>query len=80
MRVVTGNVQAQYQEVPTYCDNKGMVNHGSQAKKELKEKQAQFGVLHVMRTLIAESPVMSALKLVEGHLVEKKGAKTLHTP
>ena len=78
LRAATRNVPAQYQEVPTYCDNKGVLNHGSQAEKELKEKQAQFDVLHVMKTLIAESPVKSAFQWVEGHSV-KKGTQTLHT-
>ena len=69
------NVPAQYQEVPTYCDNKGVLNHVSQAKKQLKEKQAQFDVLRVMKTLIAESPVKSAFQWVERHLTEKKGPR-----
>jgi hypothetical protein len=75
LRAATRNVPAQYQEVPTYCDNKGVLNHGSQAEKELKEKQAQFDVLHVMKTLIAESPVKSAFQWTEGHSVEKKGLR-----
>ena len=45
LRAVTRNVSAQYQEVPIYCDNKGVLNHGSQAEKELKETQAQSNVL-----------------------------------
>ena len=40
VRATTRNVPAQYQEVPTYCDNKGVLNHVSQAEKELKERQA----------------------------------------
>ena len=55
LRAATKNVLAQYQEVPKYCENKGVLNHGSQAEKELKNKQAPFNVLHVMRILIPES-------------------------
>ena len=47
------------------------MNHGSQAKKELKEKQAQFNILHVMKPLMAESPVKSVVQWVEGHLAKK---------
>ena len=57
LRAATRNVPAQYQKILTYCDNKGVLNHDSQAKKEPKEKQAQFDVLRVMKTLIAVSPV-----------------------
>ena len=31
LRAVTRNVPVQYQEVPTDCDNKGLLNHVSQA-------------------------------------------------
>jgi hypothetical protein len=75
LRAATRNVPSQYQEVPTYCDNKGVLNHGSQAEKELREKQAQFDVLHVMKTLIAKSPVKSAFQWAEAHSVEKKGLR-----
>ena len=62
LRAATRNVSAQYQEVPTYVDNKRVPNNGSQAEKELKEKQAQFDVLRVIKTLIAESPVTSSFQ------------------
>ena len=39
LRATTRNVPAQYQEVPIYCDNKGVLNHDSEAKKELKENK-----------------------------------------
>ena len=74
-RATTGSVSAQFQEVPTYCDTKGELNHGSQTEKELKQKQANFDVLYVIKTLIAESPVTSAFQWVEEHLVEKKELK-----
>ena len=80
LRAATRNAAAQYQVVPTYCDNKGVLNHGNQAEKELKEKQAQFNVLHVMKTLIADSPVTSDFHWVEGHSVEKKGLSNCTHP
>ena len=79
LRAATRNVSAQYQEVPLYYDNRGVLNHGSQAKKEPKEKQAQFDVLHVMKTLIAESPVTSSFQWIEGHSAGEKRTQELHS-
>ena len=76
MRAATRSTTAQYQEVPTYFDNKRVLNHRSQAEKELNKKQAQFDVLHVIRTLIAESPAMPSFQWVEGHSVDKKDSGT----
>ena len=78
LRSTTRNVPAQYQEVPTSCDNKGVCNHDSQAKKELKKKQGQFNVLHVMKMLISESPVNLSFQWVNGHSVEKKDSESAH--
>ena len=44
-----------------------VLNHGSQAEKELKEKQVHVDVPHVMKDLISESPVTLSLQWVEGH-------------
>ena len=76
LRVATRNVSAQYQEIPVYCD-KGVLNHGSQAEEELKEKQAQFDVIHVMKTLIADSPVTSAFQWGGRPLSYKKETEEL---
>ena len=77
LRAVTRTVPAQYQEVPMYCENKGVLNHGTQAGEELKEKQAQFDVLHVMGTLMAESQVVSSFRRLEGNSVEKMNSRTV---
>ena len=63
-----------------YCDNKGVLNHGGKAEKDLKEKQAQFDVLHVMKGLIVDSPVTSLFRWVEGHSVKKKGLHNCTEP
>ena len=42
LRAATHNVQRENPTVPIYCDNKGVLNHGGEAKRELKEKQAQL--------------------------------------
>ena len=66
--------------MPIYCDNKGVLNQGGEAKRELKEKQSQFDVLHVMKGLITDSPVPSDFRWVEGHSVEKKGRNKCTEP
>ena len=66
------NTPAQYQEVLTYCDNTGVLNHGSKTERELKEKQAQFDVLYITEGLVSDSLVKTVFTCVEGHLVEKK--------
>ena len=58
--------------VVTHCDNKGVLNHGGKAEAELKEKQAQFDVLHVLKGLVSASKVLTTFNWVEGHSVEKK--------
>ena len=78
LRAATRNVPAQYQEVPTWGDNKEVLNHGNQAEKELKEKQTQFNILHVMNALIEENSVKSVFQSVERHSV-KKWSQTLYT-
>ena len=45
-----------------------------------RKKQAQFDILHVITTLIADSPDASALQWVEGHSVEKKGLRNCTHP
>ena len=75
LRAATHNVRREYPSVPIYCDNKGVLNHGGEAEGELKEKQAKFDVLHVMKGLIVDSPVSSDFRWVEGHSVAKKGRK-----
>ena len=79
-RATTGSVSAQFQEVPTYCDTKGELNHGSQTEKELKQKQANFDVLYVIKTLIAASLVTPYCQWVEEHSVKKKGLKNCTHP
>ena len=68
-------MQREYPSVPEYCDNKGVLNHGGKAERDLKEKQAQFDVLHVMKGLVVDSPVHSDFRWVEGYSVKKKGRK-----
>jgi hypothetical protein len=80
LSAATRNLSAQNQEVPKYCDNKGILDHGSQVEKQLKENQAQIDVLNVMKTLIAESPVTSAFRWAEGHSVETKGLRNCTHP
>ena len=65
-----------------HCDNRGVLNHGSQVDKKLQEKHAQFDVPHVMKNIIviAGSPVTSSLQWVEGHSVEKKGLRNWTYP
>ena len=66
--------------MPIYCGDKGVLNHGGKAERDLKEKQAQFDVLHVMKDLVVESPVTSAYRWVKGHSVKKKGRKNCTEP
>ena len=80
LRAVTRNLPREYQEVLVYCDNRGVLNHGRKAEKDLKEKQAQFDVLYVMKGLILDSPVTSLFRWVEGHLVKKKGLHNCTEP
>ena len=80
LKAATRNKQRTYPPVPIYCDNKGVLNHGSDAEKELKEKQVQFDVLHVMKRLVTESLVEPRFKWVKGHSVEKKGIKNYTYP
>ena len=77
IRAATHNVQREYPKLPIYYDNQGVLNHGGKAKRELKEKQAQFDVLHVMKDLVMDSPADSLFRWVEGHSVRKKGKKTV---
>ena len=35
LRAATRNVQREYPDVPIYCDNQGVLNHGGKAKREL---------------------------------------------
>ena len=66
---------ATYPDIPVYRDNKGVLNHGGEAEREPKEKQSQFGVLHVMKVLVSESLVGSAFRWVKGHSVKKKDSR-----
>ena len=56
-KAATQNEPREYPGVPVYCDNKGVMNHEGKAERDLKEKQAQFDVFHVMKGLIMDSPV-----------------------
>ena len=71
---------AAYPDVPVYCDNKGVLNHGGEAERELKEKQSQFDVLHVMKVLITASLVGSTFRWVKGHSVKRKGLRKCTVP
>jgi hypothetical protein len=64
LRAAMRKTPAQYQEVPTHCDNNGVLNYGSKAERKLKEKQAQFDALYVMKGLVSDSPVKRVLNLV----------------
>jgi hypothetical protein len=50
LRPAKGNVPVQYKDVPLYCDNKGVLHLGIQAKEGLKEEKARFDLLHVIKT------------------------------
>ena len=39
LRAATHNVQREYPNAPIYCNNKGVLNHGDKAKRELKENK-----------------------------------------
>ena len=54
LRAATRNASTQYREIPTYCNNRGVLNHGSQAEKELKETQAQFDFLRFMKPFLLQ--------------------------
>ena len=57
----TGSVSRGYQEVPTNFDNKGVLNYGTKAEKDLKEEQTQGDVLYVTKGLSSDNLVKTVV-------------------
>ena len=53
---------AQYQSVKIYCDNHGVLSHGSNPSSSLGEKQAQADLLRCLKQLVRENPIDSIVE------------------
>ena len=73
IRAASHGSSAWYQSVKIYCDNRGVLSHGSNPSTSLGENQAQADLLRCLKQLVRENPMDSIFEWVEGHAVERKG-------
>ena len=73
IRAASHGSSARYQSVKIYCDNLGVLSHGSNPSTSLGENQAQADLLRCLKQLVRENPMDPIFGWVEGHAVERKG-------
>ena len=67
LRVATPRKSLPYQAPLIHCDNNGVVMHGNEPSRSLKEKQAHADVLQMLKQHVHDNPFESKYKWVKAH-------------